>query len=158
MRCIRPVRFEEAQALSSLCKRSKAHWGYDSEFMRRAEASLTVTTQEIAQEGVLVCEDENSITGVISVVPMADEGVFDLMHLFVEPHAIGKGVGRALFLAAVSLMRERGGTKLLILSDPNAAEFYRRMGAIDIGEASSDAIPERLLPLLVFVFGSWRGS
>jgi predicted N-acetyltransferase YhbS len=119
--------------------------------MRRADASLTVTTQEMAEGGVLVCEDENSITGVISVVPMAEDGVFDLMHLFVEPHAVGTGVGRALFWAAVSLMRERGGKKLLILSDPHAAEFYRRLGATDIGEAPSDAIPERLLPLLAFV-------
>ncbi|MFZ1991972.1 MAG: GNAT family N-acetyltransferase, partial [Alphaproteobacteria bacterium] len=108
------------------------------------------TTQEIVEGGVLLCEDESSITGVISIVPMAEDGVFDLMHLFVEPSAIGSGVGRELFWAAVSLMRERGGKKLLILSDPHAAEFYRRMGAIDIGEAPSDAIPERLLPLLAF--------
>ena len=150
MRRIRPARPDEVEALSNLCRRSKAHWGYDSDFMRRADISLNVTPQELAQGSVLVCEDDNAVTGVISVVPMAEQGVFDLMHLFVEPRAIGSGIGRALFDAALPLMRERGGKKLLILSDPNAAEFYRRMGAIDIGEAPSDAIPERLLPLLAF--------
>ena len=150
MRRIRPARLEEAEALSSLCKRSKAHWGYDAEFLRRADASLNVTPQEIERGRVLVCEDADLVTGVISVVPMAEPNTYDLMHLFVEPGAIKSGVGRALFNAAVSFMRKRGGKKLLILSDPNAAEFYRRLGAIDIGEAPSDAIPERLLPLLEF--------
>jgi hypothetical protein len=34
------------------------------------------------------------------------------------------------------------------LADPNAAGFYERYGAVRIGEAPSDAVPDRLLPLL----------
>jgi hypothetical protein len=37
---------------------------------------------------------------------------------------------------------------LAILSDPNAAPFYERMGAVPAGDAPSDAIPGRRLPLL----------
>ena len=36
---------------------------------------------------------------------------------------------------------------LTILADPNAAGFYERNGAVRIGEAPSDAVPGRLLPL-----------
>ena len=38
----------------------------------------------------------------------------------------------------------RGAGRLTILADPNAAE---RAGAVRIGEAPSDALPGRLLPL-----------
>jgi hypothetical protein len=41
--------------------------------------------------------------------------------------------------------------RLSVLADPNAAGFYRRIGARDIGEAPSDAIAGRMLPLLEFV-------
>ena len=41
----------------------------------------------------------------------------------------------------------RGAGRLTILADPNAAAFYERAGAVRIGEAPSDAVPGRLLPL-----------
>ena len=37
--------------------------------------------------------------------------------------------------------------RLTILADPNAAGFYERNDAVRIGEAPSDAVPGRLLPL-----------
>ena len=36
---------------------------------------------------------------------------------------------------------------MTILADPNAAGFYERNDAVRIGEAPSDAVPGRLLPL-----------
>jgi hypothetical protein len=38
-------------------------------------------------------------------------------------------------------------SRLTILADPNAAGFDERNGAVRIGEAPSDAVPGRLLPL-----------
>jgi hypothetical protein len=40
---IRPARVEEAAALSDLCFRSKAVWGYDPEFMALMLAALAVS-------------------------------------------------------------------------------------------------------------------
>ena len=40
---VRPARAGEAAALTALCVRSKAHWGYDATFMRLCQASLTVS-------------------------------------------------------------------------------------------------------------------
>jgi hypothetical protein len=39
---IRLARAGEAQALGALCVRSKAHWGYDAEFMRLSNGSLQI--------------------------------------------------------------------------------------------------------------------
>jgi hypothetical protein len=67
-----------------------------------------------------------------------------LNKLFIEPRHIRSGVGRALLAHAIAEARRRGAGRLTILADPNAAE---RAGAVRIGEAPSDALPGRLLPL-----------
>ena len=71
----------------------------------------------------------------------------DLDKLFVEPQRIRSGVGSALVARAIDEARRRGAKRLTILSDPYAAGFYERNGARLIGEAPSDAIPGRSLPL-----------
>jgi len=53
---IRPALTSEADALSRLCFRSKAHWGYDADFMAKSRASLTVAPDLIASGSVLVLE------------------------------------------------------------------------------------------------------
>ena len=147
---VRTARPDEADALSALCRRSKAHWGYDAQFMALSDASLTVTPALIATGRVLVAEDgQGRLAGMASLDPL-EGGVFDLLHMFVEPDAIGSGVGRALFAAICETAREFGSTRLSFLADPNAEAFYKRLGARRVGEAPSDAIPGRSLPLLEY--------
>ena len=67
--------------------------------------------------------------------------------MFIDPSAMGGGIGRALFEAAVRLARSLGYPRMTILADPNAAPFYERMGARFVRNAPSDAIPGRTLPL-----------
>jgi GNAT superfamily N-acetyltransferase len=146
---IRIARPEEAEMLSALCRRSKAHWGYDAQFMRLSEAALAVPRAPIEHGHVLVAEDAaGAPLGMASVEALERQGELDLAHFFVEPAAFGTGVGRALFAQAVELAKAKGARRLIILSDPNAVAFYLRMGAVAIGDAPSDAIPGRRLPLL----------
>lgn len=146
---IRPALTGEAAALSALCFRSKAHWGYDAAFIELSRASLTVAPELIADGRVIVAEDSSGdILGMASIAPLPEAGDFDLLHLFVEPDVIRRGAGRALFYAAAALAKARGGQRLVIHSDPNAAEFYRSMGAADAGEAPSESVPGRMLPVL----------
>ena len=155
---IRSARPEEAAALTSLCVRSKAHWGYDTEFMRRSAIALTITPSMIEEGRVLVAEDRHAdLIGVAAIEKMDSEGKFDLARLFVQPFALRAGIGRALFEAVVRLVEIEGGTRMSILSDPFAEAFYTRLGAVRIGEAPSDAVPGRLLPLLEYAIAN-RGT
>jgi len=141
----------EAPALGALCVRSKAHWGYDAEFMRLAHRSLQIDPAAIDAGRVFVATDARGVLlGVADCCELPEPGAFDLLHLFVDPQALRRGAGRALFEAACAWCAAQGATKLVILSDPNAAAFYRRLGARSIGEAPSDAIPDRALPLLEY--------
>jgi GNAT superfamily N-acetyltransferase len=142
---IRKAKAGEAASLSALCLRSKAYWGYDAEFMRRCVPSLTVSEQSIAQGRVLVATDDaGRAVGTVSVMPDGDDAELGLM--FVDPAAIGGGIGRALFGEAVKLARRLGYRRMTILADVNAAPFYERMGARFLRRAPSDAIPGRTLP------------
>ena len=139
---VRSARVGESDSLTALCVRSKAHWGYDEAFMRRSQASLTVSEAEIVEGRVLVAERQGLLFGVARVEPDGELGL-----LFVDPRTINRGVGRALFEAAVALARRLGARRMAILADPNAAPFYERMGARFVSHAPSDAIPGRTLPL-----------
>jgi GNAT superfamily N-acetyltransferase len=139
---VRGAQAGEAQALTALCVRSKSHWGYDDAFMRLSRASLTVSDADIASGLVLVATDDDRIAGVARVEPDGELGM-----MVVDPPAMGRGAGRALFVAAAALARRLGACAMPILADPNAAPFYERMGARFVAHAPSDAIPGRTLPL-----------
>jgi GNAT superfamily N-acetyltransferase len=143
---VRAARAGEAAALTALCLRSKAHWGYDAEFMRLSARTLVIREDDVALGRVLVAVDADDQPVGVASVTGAGETV-DLDDLFVDPPAIGSGAGRALFEASIALARGLGATTMTILADPNAAAFYERMGALFVRNASSDAIPGRTLPL-----------
>ena len=69
--------------------------------------------------------------------------------MFVAPDAMRQGVGRALYDDACDIARNMGLTELQIEADPHAVGFYERRGARRIGEAPSQSIAGRVLPLLV---------
>jgi len=146
---VRPARPDEADALTALCLRAKAYWGYDADFMARSRASLTISRALIETGRVLVAERSGELAGMASLDPLKG-GMWDLLHMFVEPSAIGTGVGRRLFREIAKLARASGGTLLSIQADPNAEAFYIRMGARRTGEAPSESIPDRMLPMLEF--------
>ena len=79
---------------------------------------------------------------------MVDGDEAELSKLFVDPLRLRTGVGTVLFNWASETARSLGVHQLTIDADPEAAEFYRRMGARDAGSAPSGSIPGRMLPRL----------
>jgi GNAT superfamily N-acetyltransferase len=143
---LRTPRFDEAAALTELCLRSKAVWGYDEEFMRACRAELTVAASTMQPSRVKVAEIDGELVGAVQVTVKG--GLAELDKLFVETTGLRRGAGRALFAWAIAAAREAGAATLAIEADPGAAGFYRLMGAVDKGTAPSGSIPGRLLPRL----------
>jgi N-acetylglutamate synthase-like GNAT family acetyltransferase len=142
---IRAGRPEEAAELTELVMRSKAHWGYSEEFMTRVRSELTLHPEQVAPHRTLVSEVDGRAAGVATVAGSPPHGELDL--LFVDPWAMGRGVGRELLLAAAENARAEGFTELDIVSDPGAESFYLKMGATRVGESVSSSTG-RSLPLL----------
>jgi GNAT superfamily N-acetyltransferase len=143
---LRPARPDEAELLTDLCLRSKAVWGYDEAFMRACRAELTLSAADLAPSSLQVAVDGDEVAGLVQIAVEGEKA--DLAKLFIAPSTLRAGVGRQLFDWAVKSARERGARWLWIEADPDAAGFYRRMGAIDDGVAPSGSIPGRFLPRL----------
>lgn len=147
---IRPAAASEAAQLTELAVRSKGHWGYDADFMRRARPELAVSEADIEGGKVHVAERDARPVGLVTLALDADPP--ELAALFVEPAHIGRGVGATLLDHALERARVAGVASLVIESDPNAEAFYLARGAVRVG-ARRSASTGRLLPLLRMATG-----
>ncbi|MGR6975225.1 GNAT family N-acetyltransferase [Streptomyces cynarae] len=144
---IRPARATEAEVLTDLALRSKAHWGYGADFLEACRDELTVTAHEVARRRATVADRDGHILGFTTLEGEPPTGVLGMM--FVDPQAIGQGIGRLLFERTIAAGRDLGFTQLTIDADPNAEPFYRAMGAVRIGTVPSGSIAGRVLPQMV---------
>ncbi|MEL6298848.1 MAG: GNAT family N-acetyltransferase [Pseudomonadota bacterium] len=144
---LRPPVEHELAAVSAMCLRSKAHWGYDAAFMAACVAELTMSTADLMRDAVVIAVADQTIAGVAQVSIDGTDGALE--KLFVDPAHMGRGVGRRLFDWALRTAAQRGARGLIVESDPAAAAFYQRMGCIRAGSAPSAVIPGRHLPRLV---------
>jgi len=117
--------------------------------MEDCREELSLTRSQIREHPVYVGERNGALVGFYMLVALPEKyaGMAELDHFWVAPAAMGTGVGRALFEHAAGVAA--GCTAIDIHSDPHAADFYRRMGCRDAGEAPSGSVPGRCLPRLV---------
>ncbi len=153
---VRAAKPEEAQRLSELAFRSKAHWGYSQAFMEACREELTYSAADFESTFFAVVENE----GIVGFYALRRESrtVIDLAAMFVKPAAIGRGYGRVLMEHALVRAREMGAHEMSIQGDPNAEGFYLAMGAVRIGEEESHSIPGRMLPLFSISLADEIGS
>ena len=152
---LRDARQDELPALSELCLRSKAVWGYDDAFMTACRTELTLRPDELQSTYLQVAVRDSTVVG-LAQVKVADTDA-DLLKLFVEPALLRSGVGRLLFEWATARARGLGAVRMIIEADPGAAPFYERMGARHAGLAPSQSIPGRMLPCMQMDLGKKPG-
>ena len=120
---MRPVEPADHARLRELTQESKAHWGYDRDFVRRWAEGLSFESEQERW----VAEVDGEIVAWAAVIPPVD-GVAVLDDLWVDPAWIGRGVGGRLFQLAAARARELGATRLEWGAEPNAVGFYEKLG------------------------------
>ncbi|HEY0681476.1 MAG TPA: GNAT family N-acetyltransferase [Steroidobacter sp.] len=152
---VRPARPDEARLLSDLALRSKAHWGYSAEFLAavRNELSYRVEQIESADMSFTVLEVDGAPVGFYALKLLTATEV-ELDSLFVEPHFIGRGLGRKLIEHAKLAATGLGARRMIIQGDPNATAFYVAAGGVLTGTRESGSIPGRLLPTFAIELAS----
>jgi GNAT superfamily N-acetyltransferase len=143
---IRRARAGEADTLGALALRSKAHWGYDPAFLEKAAADMAITSALLEGAAAFVAERGGVAVGFY--ILCVEDGAACLRDLWVEPSAIGTGLGKLLWDHMVEEARRLGYRAVRIESDPNAEGFYVRMGARRVGQVPSPVQAGRWLPLL----------
>ena len=126
---------EEAATLTTIALEAKRHWGYPEDWIKHWESDLTISADFIRDNHVYVAEENGEIRGFYALC--VAENKAELEHMWVTPALIGTGVGKELFLDAMERAAQLDVSSVEISSDPNAAGFYKRMGATQIGETDS---------------------
>jgi len=129
-------------ALTALARRAKAAWGYPPEWLALWQAELRFTPASMARQQVWVAEREGVAVAVIALE--AHEDAWEIEHLWVDPDHWGEGLGGDLLSHALA---DLGGTRVIVVSDPNAIGFYQHQGFEQTGWLDSRP-PGRRLPVL----------
>ena len=129
---IRPAHPDETPRLTAIAHAAKRHWGYPEQWIAAWKADLTITPATLDAFEVFVAENGGPLAGFY--VLGATRPTATLEHFWVDPEAMGRGIGRALFEHAAAQAAGRGAHRLEIESDPHAEGFYQKMGARRIGE------------------------
>lgn len=117
----------DAPKLSRIAMEGKRHWGYPEEWLEFWRGEITISPSKIVSAEAYCAMREGGIVGFYVLCDR--RRIVELEHFWVIPKCHGQGIGRALFAHAVERAREYGFARFVITSDPNAAEFYVKMGA-----------------------------
>ena len=141
---IRPAAIDDASVLTQIALDAKRYWGYPEDWIKHWEADLTISPEFIGENHVYVVEADGEIRGFYALCVSGEKA--ELEHMWVTPASIGTGVGKELFLDAMERAAALAVRDVQITSDPNAAGFYKRMGATQIGETDApiDGHPRKL--------------
>src|SRR3546814_6446156 len=124
----------------------------DLAFLQACRDELTVSPKSAAAGRVVVLIGRETPLGCYALDAGDRRDEAEISLLFVEPAAIGRGIGRALWEHAVAKARRGGLRRLKVLSDPFALGFYRAVGATLSGKIRSPVRgsdgSERCLPVL----------
>ena len=120
---LRPAAPDDYERVRELTLESKAHWGYDRDFVRRWAEGLSFENDRERW----VAELDGVVVAWAALVPPLD-GVAVLDDLWVDPAWLGCGLGGRLFRLAADRARELGAERLEWGAEPNAVGFYEKLG------------------------------
>jgi GNAT superfamily N-acetyltransferase len=143
---------EDQRELTRLRVRATMRAGYDDAFIDRAMPALTMTIPLISGGCVQLAQDTlGEIVGVVAATTTTLQGIALLYAIFVDPAHWKSGIGRLLFGAAVDRARQLKAGAMMIHAAPSAEGFYKKMGAIRIGEGPFVYSPEIMLPHFLYL-------
>ena len=144
---IRCTLLGDAEVLSHIAFSAKAYWGYPKHWMEIWKPQLTFSPGYFEKNESWIIEVNNSPIGFYTI--QEKDGNAWIENLWVLPEYIGQGIGKRLFLHAVSRSRLMGHLILRLEADPNAVGFYKKMGMHKIGERESEIEGKpRILPIM----------
>ncbi|MDQ6528902.1 GNAT family N-acetyltransferase [Flavobacterium sp. LHD-85] len=143
---IEKANITDNEILTAITKKSKAYWGYSEEQIQKWDKNLTISQDYIRDNSTFKLVDNDCIVGYYSYI-FENENIVKLDNLFISPEYIGKGFGKLLLLDFLNRMKHIRVEKITLDSEPNAEEFYSKMGFVKIGEFKT-SIKNRFMPIM----------
>jgi|688.fasta_scaffold225576_1 streptomycin 6-kinase len=138
----------DLQEINHLLRISKAYWGYDEKFLDSFMEKLGITEDYMKKNNIQLFFLDNKLVAFYNFVSNPLE--LELDNLFIHPNYIGKGFGRKLWEKCCEAAKLMGYYEFTIWSEPNAEDFYLKMGCIKVGVRQSPLMPNRYPPILKY--------
>jgi GNAT superfamily N-acetyltransferase len=126
---IRDARPDEVAALEALQRRASDVWEEYRDQLAEHPDAIALDIALVRAGRVRVFEKDRLGVGFSVLLP-AREGACELDGLFVEPAAMRGGVGTALVADAAERARGEGASRISVIANPRAVEFYERVGFV----------------------------
>lgn len=126
----------DIEAINQLLRISKAHWGYDEEFLDRFMENFSINVERLKKTTTRLFYVDDKLAGLFGFIINEDD-LLELDNFFLHPDYLGKGFGYKLWHACCDTAKELGKNEFIIWSDPNAENFYLKMGCEKIGVRKS---------------------
>ncbi len=134
---LRPARATDCERLRDITVASKGSWGYPPAQTRAWVDGLDISAAMLTRTETVVAETDGRVVAWAQLrAPTAGVCVFE--HLWVDPAAMGAGVGTALFRWASARARALGATVMEWEGEPHAVGFYERMGGRRVRTVTSE--------------------
>jgi len=124
---IRPALAAERRALEELQFRASIHSTRYADVLRANPDAIEISPWQFEQGLVRVAEDGDVVVGFAVLLPPV-EGACELDAIFVEPDRMRTGLGRLLIDDAVASARGWRATRIEVVANPDAFDFYERVG------------------------------
>ncbi len=135
--------------VNQLLRLSKAHWGYDQLFMDKFMKELCVKPYHLEAGLTTLVFKDNKLIGFYAFI-LCDDNALELDYFFLHLDHIGGGLGQEMWDACCQTAKAFGKNEFIIWVDPNAENFYLRMGCKKIGVRKSSMMPNRFPSILEF--------
>lgn len=118
---IRRARPNEADRLREIAIAAKAHWVYELDQVRDWAAQGDFSAESLRTKEFYVAKEGGRVVAFASLIPQGEVAVLD--DLWVEPAAMGAGLGTELFRFAAERAAELGARRLEWEAEPHAVGF-----------------------------------
>ena len=143
---IKKADISDADILSDLTIRSKSYWNYSEAQIRKWKSDLSITTEYISKRKVYNLIERNQILAYYAYFSLGKEQV-KLDNMFIHPDFIGRGFGKLLMNDFMNRAKSTGFKKVILDADPNAKDFYKKLGFSVTGKKET-SIKNRFLPIM----------
>ncbi|MCE3269144.1 MAG: hydroxyurea phosphotransferase [Burkholderiales bacterium] len=146
---IEQVQLNEIGEINKLLYLSKGYWDYDRIFMDKFMKGFSITEDYLKANSVFSCYYNFVLAGFFAFSNTNDK--LELDYFFISPQYIGKGIGKQLWNYCCHIAQEKYNRNYFTLwSDPNAENFYTKMGCKKIGSKKSNLLLNRDAPILEY--------
>ena len=136
---------DDLEAAKGVYRRSSLSNPTDHDRLLAHPELLVLGPEGLAEGRTWVAVEEGEVVGFATWGRHDD--VVELEDLFVEPAWMRQGLATALVGHVVEHLRSLGVARLEVTANPDAMAFYRAMGFVEVGQATTELGPAPRLAL-----------